>query len=1603
MAQIKLNVIADTSKATANLKTLETQIKGIADNLAKTTTAKGGLTAPLNETGKAAKASAQNVDTLRKSYANLLAQIKTLEKQYGGEIFKGVKKEVDAHLQQIKNLTAADKENSQVLGQLSKDYKKLAADVAQYRAEETKLATADSLIPKTGNTLSRLESGWSNLANSIKNVEKYYPKGTFDAIKTQIDAQANSVAALRAEYNANNKTLSDQSIKIMNDSTAALLEQRAAFDKTKNSATNYHGSLRDLITGFAKFQLSAMLVMKPLQLLTSAWQSLNEALVETEKVVVSLQRVLDEDVASGEISSELYAIAQNLGQSFDNVQEIAQNFAKAGLSWQDTLEATKAAVLALNVAELTAEESSEGLIAVMQQFNYEASELTYVIDVLNKAADKSAVDTQELLVALQKTGSYASAANLSLEQTVGLISALSEATAASGQNIGNALKSLFAYSSKSSSLEMFASLSEEMKAIVDMYQIGNASILDVWEKLAATMENLSAEQANLLEQWSSESGLETELGSALGDVYDQLTGVYDTAGVYRKNYFIALLNNFEEVRDVMDEISDAQGYTDKEQAKYMDTYEAKLNSLQAKWEEIANDEQGLLGLKKGLLDFGNAILTVIEWTGGLRTTFIALGTVVAALFGSKIISGIKSIGIAFTQILSPLSNFKKYSELAAEAQAAQALATSFQTEADQRNLVVQNLKNAANATGAQIEAAETAAITANTLAQQANAAATQKAALAAQSFGSAVNTALGIIGIVTTVISAVVGAIQQANEEAQRAAEETRQAAIDSWESIKDETTELASLYSELEAFSNKQSLTVDEEEAYTQVQEDIISLLGDRASALKTLTEGTEEYTQKLKELTQEELKERADKAQASATSLWSEFLGTIIDLGTGVINGKFSNFAFKQFQQSESLGDYFSTGIDKILEEYAKTYGEYSNEYVGAVNDLYAAKDAYEAAIKGLVESNVADFLYTNGTDITIDDIDKIAADIVAMTGAGEEYRDIIKGWIIEYSGFEEVVEDTKDDQIKAIEYLKDKGESLADTLRDIREEQAKTLDLEEKQLDIAETKEELAEAEAEAAEKLAEAQKELTEAQDKLNQERLDLLDKQQEALDDLKEAQDDLKKAQDAVLEAQEKYAEAQEKITDAEKSINEERLSLLEQQKTAQEAINSAQQDAEEARLDLLEKQQAVLEAQKALEEARNNRSRYVFNNATGQWEWRENQKDIQEAQEELEAAQEAEAEAKEQYENTLQAIKDVETELENINATIADAEKAVQEAIDKGFNISKEILEEQTNIATGVRDAIESYIEATENAEDAKEEITDAEEDVISAQDKVNAAQEIVAQYQAAIAQAEEAIRQAIENGAAISADISEANTSLAQGVLDAIAAVQEAQQGIEDQKAENAETIAAAQESVQEAIDSLNEYIEDQAWDEVISELESGKATNESIKGIIDEWKQIAEEQGATNTEWYKEIVEAIYDAVDIEIADLDKLNKEYASTNNNKGFNEPIELGDSYSSILGKAQGIENFHKGASGSAVTIIGTDFGKKLLEGNSDEAFKSNLRNLGILSESARTTTAPIYQTTDSKTITTNNNSSININGVKIGNDRLTHTLGEVLQEIGLVP
>lgn len=481
-------------------------------------------------------------------------------------------------------------------------------------------------------SLLKLKTAISKLQEPLANLQKIEINGK---LTSQLNALSNAFRATGEK--ANNAAKNIRAV------TKAVDENQQAVSKNKSS-------LLDNAAAFLKWQVVATLVMKPLNAIRDAISSIDEVLIETENRVIEIKRVLNEDILDDRISNKLYELAQNFGQTFENAADIATNFARSGMTWSDSVKATEAALLALNVAELDAEEASNGLIAIMTQFGKGADELTYIIDILNKTADNAPVSTQKLLLALEKVGSYANQAKMSLEETVAVITALSGATGASGQQLGTAVKSLLSYTMKPEALNMYASLSTDMKKIVDEYRMGAASILDVWERLSKELNHLSAEQADkLADFFETKEGqtIESALGEELSEIYDSMTGVYDTAGTYRKNYFIALMKNFEDVQTALDNMNDAEGYSLKENEQYMDTYTAKLNTFKAKWQELANDEQGFLAFKKTLLEIGNGLLTLIKYTGGLSSVIGKLGGLLLVTFSGKISTGLSNLVSGF--------------------------------------------------------------------------------------------------------------------------------------------------------------------------------------------------------------------------------------------------------------------------------------------------------------------------------------------------------------------------------------------------------------------------------------------------------------------------------------------------------------------------------------------------------------------------------------------------------------------------------------------------------------------------------------------------------------------------------------------------------------------------------------------------------------------------------------------------------------------------------------------------------------------------------------------------------------------------------------------
>ena len=1068
---------------------------------------------------KIANSQASNVETVRKGYANLISTLKGLKGQYAGGIFDDVEKQAQENFRYVRSVSSVYEtvgtltdEGIASVKKYSQELKKLQADLAQIKATNTKIVSPTPFTTTQAQQIPRLIKQYSTLLTSLKNTEKYYPKGTFDTFKNDLMTGQTRLNVLNTEFQTTG-TLSESSQTQLNNLANGFNQLNASVAQTQSTLKSTKGGLSDIVSGFLKFQLSAMLVMKPLQLIRSALSSINETLVKTEDAVIALQRVLPSGSASdSEISSRLYKIAADYGQTFDNVSQIAENFARTGMSWADTIKATEAAVLALSVAELDAEEATNGLIAILSQFGLEASDLETVIDKLNKTADNFPVTTEKILAALQRTGSAADNANLSLDQTIALITALSKATGRSGENIGTALNSLIQYSSKSSALDTFAKLSEDSAKVVAQYRQGGATILDVWQQVSKEIQNLKSDQADLLDGYFNTddgSALKEALDGELEDIYTELGGVYDTANTFRKNYFIALLGNMDTVEQAIGTLGNAAGYSQDENQKYLDTYTAKLNTLKAQWEDIANSEQGLLGLKKFFIDVGSTILTFTQSIGGLRTVLIALGSTIGSIFGGKIIgSAITNIGklvtsfktgeksfkgllSTFGKAINPIKKFQSATQALRVAQEAQRVATEKQNLAD-------SIRNGNIVEGITLEQADTAAKNAQTVA-------TNAAATATKAWGLAIQTALGWIGLLVTGVSMIVGIVQQVEADRQARIEQQRrerEETIEQWEAIKDEAIAFAELNNQYNELKNNSNKTAEQEKEFLSVQESIVKTLGYKAVALKKLQEGTEEYQKKLEELTQAEMKRYAMQAQNAANAAKGAFADSFSSIFKG---GNFSSIraahAISPETKIESpdsafgIVDYLAALVESLYDNGYKDTDTYSQLYKLFEQQEKSATDFLTA----IAESKTWEYGYQNGLPKTQDEINNIVNSVIEATGATENWRDTIEGVVVELTGFKppkKEIENWSNDITK----VTGKYDKLISKLEELRDLQKESTEWEEKKLAVMEAEQALENARNEATvRRFNQAtgqwewqtdEKEIAEAEKNLEQAQLDL---------------------------------------------------------------------------------------------------------------------------------------------------------------------------------------------------------------------------------------------------------------------------------------------------------------------------------------------------------------------------------------------------------------------------------------------------------------------------------------------------------------------------------
>ena len=954
------------------------------------------------------KSQAQHLASLDFDISKLIETLKQVDEQtkaYGLQAGKNFYGEFQRGVNETKSSSATttpkiidDKSiesATQQISQLNSEYGKLAKTVTAFDSSGSPKSRRLTYIDENGvQTVVKYNEAIKNTGtivteNALK--EETSRKKIASQIQSLIEKQSRFNSTVESQKSStvnkniisSNKTLMKnldelaqklKNRKISVSDAQAQLEKYAAeakklgtdFETTGSKGESFLQKISDKAKWLGAFYVVNELRVGFIQAITT--------IKETEDAVVSLQRVLnDNSISNSALAGQLYDIAIEYGRTFNEVSEVAQQFVQAGYDWDEAVQTTRGTMLALNTAELDVTQSTEGLIAIMAQWGLEAEDYADVIDKINITADNFSVTSEKIVTALQRSSSSAKNANISLEETIGIITALAKATGRSGENIGTALNSLIIYTSKASALETFAKNgSDAMKEVVSEYQQGAASIYDVWVQLSEELGNLTAaQQASLFNSEDYKEFADT-LESQAEEFTSQVKEIYGAAGTYRQNYFIALLNDMETADDAIKGMADAQGYSTQENEKYMESLTAYFNQFKAVMAELAvqaGDSGGVLEFLKQLTKAGIGIGELVKSLGGIVPLLTAVGSAMIVINQQKIASTFLDIG---NNVKSAGESVKTFFSFVAQGQG-----------------VTGKLSNAFTALTGSVKTAVGA---------------------------------LGAMSLALTAISMIYSAVKTAQEESRQKTIEETQANLEKTEGIED----LISQYNNLQSIQKR---TLEQDENFADVNQQIISLLGDRKKQLEGLTQGTQEYADALGEATEEILKQNRADLESQKTVYGKEFQA---QSKGGLINTP-SDFAIRatqdeaiqnildqilsQYQSQaagqkgilyaptdesvEGLQQYYTDLVlaREALKDLAST-SEEAGEIVGnseaytklneTINSLAGSFNDY---LESTVKLNANEILIRDGIPQTASEFEDFKNNVIDATGANEEFNEIIE----------------------------------------------------------------------------------------------------------------------------------------------------------------------------------------------------------------------------------------------------------------------------------------------------------------------------------------------------------------------------------------------------------------------------------------------------------------------------------------------------------------------------------------------------------------------------------------------------------------------------------
>lgn len=290
-------------------------------------------------------------------------------------------------------------------------------------------------------------------------------------------------------------------------------------------------SLSETMLALGKRALATIVIWTTLR---AVIQKLFETVKNAVKFMVEFETQLAQvQIVGGKTTEEINKLASGVlevgarfGVSFEQMGEAMKLWAQQGKSVTEILDLMGPTMQLSLVSGRSLSDVVEDLTAVTTSYNIEASNSIDVVDKITRVMLTHAITANDLAAGLRRLTPVTSQFNISLEESIGLITAIQVQTRRGGATVGDALRTIL---TRLQGPEFLQGIQDLSKIPVFLDEAGNAT--------SEFTSKLRPAQAIIADLAAAFDTFDVSTKNAVGNL---------AAGRRRVTEFLALMNNFKE-------------------------------------------------------------------------------------------------------------------------------------------------------------------------------------------------------------------------------------------------------------------------------------------------------------------------------------------------------------------------------------------------------------------------------------------------------------------------------------------------------------------------------------------------------------------------------------------------------------------------------------------------------------------------------------------------------------------------------------------------------------------------------------------------------------------------------------------------------------------------------------------------------------------------------------------------------------------------------------------------------------------------------------------------------------------------------------------------